>query len=115
MAQDFVGSNNLNLLQPLGQFGTRLMGGKEAASARYIFTNLNPLTRVVFSELDDALLPQLEDEGLKIEPQYYAPILPMILVNGTEGIGTGWSTSVPSYNPLEILKNIENKLENESY
>jgi DNA topoisomerase-2 len=57
MAQDFVGSNNLNLLQPLGQFGTRLMGGKEAASARYIFTNLNPLTRVVFSELDDALLP----------------------------------------------------------
>jgi DNA topoisomerase-2 len=68
------------------------MGGKEAASARYIFTNLNPLTRMLFSEHDDAILPQLEEEGLKIEPEYYVPILPLILVNGGEGIGTGWST-----------------------
>ena len=46
MAQDFVGSNNLNLLQPLGQFGTRLQGGKDAASARYIFTKLSPLAHL---------------------------------------------------------------------
>ena len=113
MAQDFVGSNNLNLLQPLGQFGTRLHGGKEAASARYIFTNLSPLTRVVFSEHDDALLPQLEEEGLKIEPEYYAPTIPLVLVNGAEGIGTGWSTSVPPFNPLDIVANLERRLDDE--
>ena len=56
MAQDFVGSNNLNLLMPIGQYGTRLMGGKEAASPRYIFTNLNKLTRVIYNEQDDPLL-----------------------------------------------------------
>lgn len=40
LAQNFVGSNNINLLMPIGQFGTRLQGGKDAASARYIFTSL---------------------------------------------------------------------------
>jgi DNA topoisomerase-2 len=46
LAQNFVGSNNLNLLQPIGQFGTRLHGGKDAASPRYIFTMLSPLARL---------------------------------------------------------------------
>ena len=110
MAQDYVGSNNLNFLMPQGQFGTRQMGGKEAASPRYIFTHLNPLTRMVFNEHDDALLNYLEDEGMKIEPLYYAPILPAILVNGAEGIGTGWSTSIPCYNPLDLVQNLEARL-----
>ncbi|KAJ1559192.1 DNA topoisomerase 2, partial [Cladochytrium tenue] len=96
MAQNFVGSNNLNILEPRGQFGTRLQGGKDAASARYIFTALNPLARVVFHPEDDALLDYLNDDGQDIEPKYM-PILPMILVNGSDGIGTGWSTSVPNY------------------
>ena len=64
MAQDFVGSNNINLLQPIGQFGTRAMGGKEAASARYIFTNLSKVTRVLFQEHDDPLLQHIEEEGM---------------------------------------------------
>ena len=64
MAQEYVGSNNLNLLMPLGQFGTRLMGGKEAASPRYVFTNLSPLTRVIINEQDDQLLAHIEEEGL---------------------------------------------------
>jgi len=68
MAQEYVGSNNLNLLMPLGQFGTRLMGGKEAASPRYVFTNLSPLTRVIINEQDDQLLSYIEEEGLSIEP-----------------------------------------------
>jgi len=67
MAQEYVGSNNLNLLMPLGQFGTRL-GGKEAASPRYVFTNLSPLTRVIINEQDDQLLSYIEEEGLSIEP-----------------------------------------------
>lgn len=106
LAQDFVGSNNINLLQPIGQFGTRLRGGKDAASARYINTMLNPLTRKIFRPEDDAILNYLEDDNLKVEPEFYAPIIPMVLVNGAEGIGTGWSTKVPMYNPLDVIANV---------
>ena len=92
LAQDFVGSNNINVLEPNGQFGTRLAGGKDAASPRYIFTNISKLTRCIFHPDDDALLNYLHDDGQSIEPEWYLPILPMILVNGSEGIGTGEST-----------------------
>ena len=111
MAQDFVGSNNLNLLNPIGQFGTRLMGGKDAASPRYIYTNLNDKTHILFNKEDDPLLDYLDDDGFKIEPKYYVPTLPTILINGSEGIGTGYSSFVPCYNPVEIKKQIQNILE----
>lgn len=107
MAQDFVGSNNINLLIPQGQFGTRFQGGKDHASARYIYTRLSPLTRMIFSQLDDAVLNYSVEEGQSIEPQWYVPILPMVLVNGAEGIGTGWSTSVPNYDPRVIIDNLK--------
>ncbi|KAH6572181.1 hypothetical protein BASA60_006741 [Batrachochytrium salamandrivorans] len=104
MAQNFIGSNNLGVLEPLGQFGTRLQGGKDAASPRYIFTNLSPLARAVFNPSDDPLLTYLVDDGQNIEPEWYLPILPMLLVNGADGIGTGWSSSVPNYNPRDIVE-----------
>lgn len=113
LAQNFVGSNNINLLQPLGQFGTRLQGGKDHASARYIFTMLSPLARKLFPPLDDPLLNHLYDDNLKVEPEYYVPIIPMVLVNGAEGIGTGWSTKVPNYNPRDIVQNIKRRLDYE--
>jgi DNA topoisomerase-2 len=106
MAQDFVGSNNLNLLVPSGQFGTRLQGGSDHASARYIYTRLAPVTRLIFSPLDDAVLNYLVEDGQKIEPTFYAPIIPMVLVNGASGIGTGWSTDIPNYDPLAIIANL---------
>lgn len=102
MAQNFVGSNNMELLIPQGQFGSRLNGGKDNASARYIFTRLSPLTNLIFPSQDRPLLNYLEDDGQKIEPKYYVPILPMILINGCKGIGTGWSTDVPSFHPLQV-------------
>ena len=114
LAQDYVGSNNINLLLPLGQFGTRYNGIKGAASPRYIFTNLNPITRKIFMENDDNLLLYNVEEGLKIEPVWYAPIIPMVLVNGAEGIGTGWSTSVPEYNPIDLAQNLIRKIRGES-
>jgi DNA topoisomerase-2 len=104
MAQNFVGSNNINLLSPCGQFGTRLMGGKDAASPRYVFTKLEYITRCIFHPDDDAILQYLDDDGQSIEPLFYAPIIPMILVNGSEGIGTGWSTSIPTFNPRELTQ-----------
>ncbi|RHZ12978.1 hypothetical protein DYB37_005617 [Aphanomyces astaci] len=103
MAQDFVGSNNVPLLVPSGQFGTRLQGGKDAASARYIFTHLQPYTRLIFPAADEALLEYVHDDGVPVEPVYFVPILPMLLVNGADGIGTGWSTSVPSHHPIQVI------------
>lgn len=111
LAQNFVGSNNINTLLPNGQFGTRLQGGKDAASPRYIFTQLSPLTKHLFSSLDSPLLHNLYDDNLKIEPEYYVPIIPMVLVNGAEGIGTGWSTKVPNYNPRELVSNLKRMID----
>jgi len=107
MAQDFVGTNNINLLVPSGQFGTRSQGGSDHASARYIYTRLSPITRLIFSPLDDAIVKYLVEDGQRIEPEWYVPVLPMILVNGATGIGTGWSTDVPNYDPLEIIENLK--------
>ena len=103
MAQNFVGSNNINLLEPNGQFGGRLQGGKDSASERYIFTQLNKLTRLIYRQEDDAVLSYIDDDGQMVEPVYYAPAIPMILVNGSKGIGTGFSTDVMPHNPIQII------------
>jgi len=110
MAQNFVGSNNINLLLPNGQFGTRLQGGKDSASERYIFTQLNKITRSIFPASDDNILNYLNDDGITVEPVFYAPIIPMVLINGSKGIGTGFSTDIMCYNPLQIIQYIKNKL-----
>jgi DNA topoisomerase-2 len=111
MAQTFVGSNNINLLMPNGQFGSRAMGGKDAASARYLHTVLNKVTRFIFPEADDHILNYVEEDGKLVEPTFYTPIIPMVLVNGAEGIGTGWATNIPNYCPRQIAHNILNKLD----
>ena len=103
MAQDFTGSNNISLLFRDGQFGSLSMLGQDAASPRYIHTRLDRLTRLLFRKEDDDLLTYLEDEGETIEPEEYVPILPTVLINGTIGIGSGWSSNVPLYNPTDIL------------
>lgn len=110
MAQNFVGSNNINLLEPNGQFGTRLQGGDDSASERYIYTMLNPITRALFPEADDAILSYLDDDGTVVEPEFYVPIIPFALVNGIKGIGTGFSCSIPPYNPRDLINNIRNRL-----
>lgn len=110
LAQNFIGSNNVNLLVPAGQFGTRLQGGKDAASSRYIFTKLAPITRALFPEVDDPVLKYLEEDGLSIEPEWYCPVIPMVLVNGSDGIGTGWSSSLPCYNPRDLIQSIRKML-----
>lgn len=108
LANDYTGSNNINLLEPCGQFGTRLMGGKDASQTRYIFTRLSNDARKIFDPKDDAILTYLDDDGRSIEPEYYMPVIPMVLVNGTEGIGTGFSCYVPPFNPDDIRENILN-------
>eukprot|EP00898_Chlorokybus_atmophyticus_P003597 jgi/Chlat1/4238/Chrsp27S04322 len=111
LAQDYIGANNINLLVPSGQFGTRLQGGKDAASPRYIYTRLSPLARALIPQQDDPLLYYLQDDGQQVEPSWYVPVVPLVLVNGAEGIGTGWSTFVPNFNPRDLVRNIKNLLE----
>jgi DNA topoisomerase-2 len=115
MAQEFVGSNNINLLMPNGQFGTRLQGGDDSASERYIFTHLNKIVKALYPEHDQPVLNYLDDDGTLVEPEYYVPILPMILVNGAKGIGTGFSTDIPSFNPIDCVNYIKHYLENGTY
>lgn len=110
MAHDFVGSNNLSFLKPNGNFGTRLNGGKDAAAARYIYTELNNLTRIIFNSEDDKFLDYLNVDGKYVEPEYYIPSIPTILLNGATGIGTGYSTTIPKYNINDLIIYLENKL-----
>ncbi len=113
MAQNFVGTNNINLLMPNGQFGSRLCGGKDSASPRYIFTQLDQIGKKIFIENDFDILQHQEEEGKGIEPFFYAPIIPMILVNGSVGIGTGYSTTIESCNPRDICDNLKRVLNGE--
>jgi DNA topoisomerase-2 len=110
LAQNYVGSNNINVLEPSGNFGSRLQGGSDAASARYIHTRLSPLARRVYSILDEPVLEHQYEDGKMIEPKTYVPVIPMVLVNGASGIGTGWSTDIPNYHPMEIVKNLKRRM-----
>lgn len=108
MAQIFVGTNNINLLMPNGQFGGRVQGGNDASSARYIFTVLSKMTKLLFKEEDNYVLNYQEDDGQPIEPEYYIPVIPTILVNGGLGIGTGYSTNIPQFNPTDLINICKN-------
>ena len=113
LAQDFVGSNNMNLLVPSGQFGSRLEGGKDSASARYISTRLSPYTKRIFDEKDSPVLNWLAEDAKSIEPEFYCPVLPVVLMNGCEGIGTGYSTFIPPYKLSDIQANLKRLLNKE--
>ena len=112
MAQNFPGSNNLNLLSPRGQFGSRLKNGNDASADRYIFTLLEPVVKHLFDQRDNNLLSyQLNDNEKPVEPTFYVTTIPMILVNGTSGIGTGYSTNMPSFNPLDLIDRLRTLIE----
>ena len=110
MAQNFVGANNINLLQPIGQFGSRLLGGKDAASERYIFTAFESIVPTVYRKVDQPLLKAQEDDGTPIEPEYYLPVVPMLAINGSEGIGTGYNTKIPAHKPEDVIALIRGRL-----
>jgi len=113
MAQDFLGSNNVNLFEPSGQFGDRAEGGKNAASPRYISTFLTRVARALFHMDDDKLLQVLEDDGKRIEYKWFVPVVPFALWNGASAIGTGWSTYVPPHDLTDLVANIRRKLDDQ--
>jgi DNA topoisomerase-2 len=110
MAQNFVGSNNLNLLIPNGQFGSRLMGGQDAAQPRYIHTQLEPIVDSMFKKEDSSILKYIDDDGEVVEPDYYQPVVPLLVINGALGIGTGFSTNIPPHNPSDVLSLLRDRL-----
>jgi DNA topoisomerase-2 len=111
MGQVFVGANNINLLVPVGQFGSRLLGGKDAASPRYIHTYLEPIVDAIYRKEDAPILNHLEDDGDVVEPDTYYPVVPMLAINGSVGIGTGFSTDIPPHNPSEIVGLLKGRLD----
>lgn len=115
MAQTFVGKNNLSLLYPDGQFGTRREGGKDSAAPRYIFTRLQEITKLVFPPADDPILVHRLDDGNHVEFDHYLPVIPMSLVNGANGIATGWKTDIPMYNPLDVIRGIRCVLDGQPF
>lgn len=115
LAQTFVGSNNVNLLEPSGQFGTRNQGGNDSASSRYIFTRLSPFARKLFHQADEPLLKSQTDDDKVIEPEIFVPVVPLILINGADGIGTGWSSSIPNYNPEDVVENLRRRMNGEEW
>lgn len=111
MAQDFTGANNIAYFFKDGQFGSKLKGGRDAANPRYTHTRPLPILKYIFNKEDRPLLEYREEEGEKIEPKTYIPVVPMVLINGTQGIATGWSSTVPSHNPIDIVKSLRLLLE----
>lgn len=112
MAQDYLSANNISLLEPIGGFGTRLSGGKDCSASRYIYTKLRDITKAFFMSIDNDILDYKTEDNKVVEPYYYAPIIPHVLLNGAEGIGTGWSTLIPQYKIEDLVEYISNKLAN---
>lgn len=110
MCQRFIGSNNLPLLLGVGSFGTREYGGKDSSSPRYISVKPSPLLKYIFNKEDEPLLKYKIEENVKVEPESYFPIIPIHIINGTVGIATGFSTTIPPHNPLDVIKWYENRL-----
>jgi DNA topoisomerase II len=105
LAQDFPGSNNFPLLEKHGQFGTRLSA--EAASPRYIHTRLHQNWNRFFKPVDQEIVIPQYDDGETIEPTYYIPVIPMILINGADGVGNGFSSSILSYSVETVVNGLK--------
>lgn len=105
MGQYFPGSNNINYFKPDGLFGTRELNGTDIAKERYLQTGPEEICSFIFSGMDDPILERRDsDDGRsKLEYKHYVPVIPMILVNGCEGIATGWASTIPCYNPLDLV------------
>lgn len=108
LARNYTGSNNVNWLTPDGQFGNIL--NNKASSARYISATLSPNWRKWFSKEDDIILEFEIEDGDITEPKYFIPLVPTVLFNGGNGIGTGYSNHTLSYNPQDVINNVKKVL-----
>ena len=103
MTADYVGSgNNVPLLEGDGNFGSAFIN--DAAATRYIFARMNPILKTLYVKDDFVNLEHQDFEGAKIEPRYYVPVLPMLAINGSEGVSIGFAQKILPRKPKEIIK-----------
>jgi DNA topoisomerase-2 len=115
MAQTYCGAKNLPLLTGCGRFGTRFKGGKDAGSARYIYIKSNKdLINTIFPKEDDCLLPYVFDDGKRLEPEYYCPIIPMAILESMHIPATGWVIHLWARDFSSVLKNVRNMITGKS-
>lgn len=108
LAQNFLGTNNVPLLVREGNFGTRF--SQAASASRYIFTHGSEDFFKIFNKQDSNILQDQYFEGAKIEPRFYVPELPLLLVNGSEGVSFGFAQKILPRNPKTLIKFINDKL-----
>lgn len=113
LAVNYVGSNNINLLEPDGNFGTRFV--RDPSASRYIYTYLSDIAKYIFRKEDEPILQEQTFEGQVIEPKYYYPIIPMVLVNGSEGLSVGFSSNINPRDPKQLIDWLEHKLKGKKY
>ena len=113
LARDYIGGNNINILEPDGNFGSRFV--PEPSASRYIYTYKSSNFTKIFDPRDNAILEEQWFEGEKIEYKYYVPVLPLILINGSEGIGNGFAQKILPRNMQEIKEEIIKKLGDSKY
>jgi DNA topoisomerase-2 len=110
LVYNFPGTNNMPVITGRGMTGTRVAGGKDAAADRYTFVSMPNWIDLVFRKEDDCLLKHIVDEGEDREFKVYYPIIPMVLVNGATGVGVGWSSEIPTHNPLDLAFCLQQRL-----
>lgn len=108
LGQDFAGTNNIPLIQKFGAFGCR--SNNEPGAPRYIHASGSKMFFNLFNYKDDEILINQTFEGTKIEPRFYVPTIPIILVNGSEGVSSGFAQKILARNPKSIIKYIQNFL-----
>jgi len=93
---------------------TRRLGGKDSAESRYAETKPEWWIPYVFRKEDLPILEIKEDEGEEVEPVCFYPTIPVVLINGCNGIATGYSTFMPNHNPLDIIHWLKCKIQDKS-
>jgi len=110
LAQDYIGTNNVPLLQKMGNFGTRF--APEPSAARYIHTKSADSLLKLFDKTDKPILKHQYFEGKQIEPMFFVPNMPVLLLNGSEGVSSGFAQKILPRNPQAVKQYILNTLNN---
>ncbi|GAH03071.1 unnamed protein product, partial [marine sediment metagenome] len=110
MCLSYPGSNNIPLLFAHGQHGSRRENGKDCAAPRYTKTRPTFIFPYLFKKEDQKLLTYIDDEGKICEPEFYIPVIPVLLANGSQATATGFSTFIPSYNPIDLKSWLETRI-----
>lgn len=108
MGQSFLGTNYFPILRGHGEFGSRVMGGNDAGSPRYIEVSLNTeLVQLLFPKEERYILEYNFEDGQRSEPKEWPSIIPLTLVESFQGIGTGWKQGSWAHDVYDVIDNVQ--------